>query len=142
MAVPMVASALSTIIATVPLFAAQTLILFRFASIIFVTMLVGMAYVFLFLTPMLAMFGPGPTKKMAISEDTPIRTIIIEFLWKSKAVRFIGVTLIGLVILVRHVSSFPVVRILLCLVVKLLLRFVSFQVHYFTSQLFCGSLHS
>lgn len=107
-AIPMMASAVSTVITTTPLFAAVTLILNRFASIIFVTMLVGLAYVFLFLTPMLAMFGPGFRRRKVISQDTPLHKVVTDLLLKSKGVRFIGVAFIAVLILVRcmHLMCF------------------------------------
>ena len=109
-AIPMIASAISTVITTTPLFAAATLILKRFAAVIFVTMLVGLAYVILFLTPMLAMFGPGPQKKKVIDEETPLHTVVTDLLLRSKGVRFVGVAVIAVLILVRFLSPFSSVQ--------------------------------
>lgn len=103
-AVPMVASAFSTVITTTPLFAASTLILKRFAAVIFITMLVGLGYVVLFLTPMLAMFGPGVRKKREITEDTPLREVVADMLLKSKGVRFVGMAVLAVLILVRVIQ--------------------------------------
>jgi hypothetical protein len=100
-AVPMTASAMSTVITTTPLFAALTLILRRFAAVIFITMLVGLAYVFLFMTPLLAMFGPGPKRKKVITERTPLRVVVVDFLLQSKGVRFVGVAVVSVIVLVR-----------------------------------------
>jgi hypothetical protein len=100
-AVPMVASAASTVICTTPLFAAVTLILNRFAAVIFVTMVVGIIYVILFMVPMLAMFGPGPKKKVVMSEDTPLHVVVKDELLKSKGVRFVVTTVIAVLVLVR-----------------------------------------
>lgn len=100
-AVPMVASAFSTVITTTPLFAASTLILKRFAAVIFITMLVGLIYVILFLTPMLAMFGPGVQKKRDITESTPLYEVVKDTLLRSKGVRFVGMAVLAVLALVR-----------------------------------------
>lgn len=105
MAIPMVASAFSTVVTTTPLFAAATLILKRFAAVIFVTMLVGLAYVVLFLTPMLAMFGPGPQKKKVINENTRLHVVVTDMLLHSKGVRFVGVAVLAVLILVRTLPT-------------------------------------
>lgn len=104
MAVPMVASAMSTVITTTPLFAAVTLILQRFAAVIFVTMIVGLLYVLFFLTPMLAMFGPGWKAQKKITEDTPITKVVTDMLITSKGVRFVLVTVITILVLVRPLA--------------------------------------
>jgi hypothetical protein len=101
----MVASAASTVITTTPLFAAVTLILNRFAAVIFVTMVVGIVYTVLFMTPLMAMFGPGPAKKKEVNEDTPLHVVVTDMLLKSKGVRFIGTAVIAVLVLVCFRST-------------------------------------
>lgn len=101
-AVPMVASAVSTVITTTPLFAATTLILKRFAAVIFVTMLVGLAYVVLFLTPVLAMFGPGRARQRDKTMVPSYWKVFVEHLLNSKAVRLFAVIIFMLIAMVRH----------------------------------------
>lgn len=106
-AIPMFASAASTVITTTPLFATQTLILNRFASVIFVTMLIGLAFVVLFMTPMLAMFGPGykaPAEDSLLQKDQPLAKIIQVSLLRSFAVRFLMITVVTILIFVRFPS--------------------------------------
>lgn len=104
-AIPMFASASSTVITTTPLFAAQTLILNRFASVIFVTMLIGLMYVVLFMTPMLAMLGPG-YKLHTLEEDMqkrdlPLEKIIRASLFRSLTARFLLITVVTILVFVR-----------------------------------------
>jgi uncharacterized oligopeptide transporter (OPT) family protein len=98
------------VVTTTPLFAAVTLILQRFAAVIFVTMLVGLVYVLLFLTPLLAMFGPGYKPKKQITEDTPIARVVTDMLLHSKGVRFVVVTVISILALVRLPACLPCLR--------------------------------
>lgn len=106
-AVPMVASAASTVITTTPLFAATTLILKRFASVIFVTMIVGLAYVLLFLTPVLAMFGPGQARARDKTLVPSYWVVLKQHLLDSKAVRLFLVIVIMLIAMVRPAPSLP-----------------------------------
>jgi hypothetical protein len=86
----MIASGLSTIITTTPLFATQTLILQTFAYVIAITMLVGLIYVFLFLAPTIGMFGPSAAYRGPTAEG-PTWKRVLRMLFLSKAVRFIFV---------------------------------------------------
>eukprot|EP00892_Ulva_mutabilis_P004434 jgi/Ulvmu1/2362/UM013_0210.1 len=96
-AVPMVASAVSTVITTTPLFAATTLILKRFSAVIFVTMIVGLAYVLLFLTPVLAMFGPGKARQRDKTMVPSYWKVLVEHILNSKAVRLFAVIVLMLI---------------------------------------------
>jgi hypothetical protein len=100
----MLASGASTVITTAPLFGAQTLILNRFAAVILVTMLAGITFVILFMTPMLAMFGPGYKKKAhadIMQQDLPLEKILRTSILKSMSVRFLLVTVITILVFVR-----------------------------------------
>lgn len=106
-AVPMVASAASTVITTTPLFAATTLILKRFAAVIFVTMIVGLAYVLLFLTPVLAMFGPGTARARDKTMVPSYWAVLKDHLVNSKAVRLFLVVVLMLIAMVRPPGCSP-----------------------------------
>lgn len=112
MFVPMVSSALSTVITAIPLAFAQVLILSRFAVVIFFTMLVGLAYVIFFLTPVLAIFGPGyrgqthsHSHQIKITDKTPVLQVIKDTLLQSIALRFFVVTALGMLVFVRFFSD-------------------------------------
>lgn len=96
----MAASGISTVATCLPLFATQTLILNRFAAVLSITMGIGLAYVLLFLAPMMAMFGPLVAKNRAPVTATVLNRSMTVIL-NSKAVRFILVCLLALVTLVR-----------------------------------------
>lgn len=100
--VPMSASAISTVITTTPLFATQTLILNSFASVIAITMSVGLLYVWLFLTPLIGMFGPKTVHSDAgMKGDAPLWKRVLHTLYMSKAIRFIVVCALLYIFLVR-----------------------------------------
>lgn len=110
----MFASAASTVISTAPLFAAQTLILNRFALVIFVTMVISLMYVVMFMTPMLAMFGPGHDvhahKDLMKKKDLPLEKTIRETLLHSIAVRLLLIVVVTIVVFVRP-PFLPQIRI-------------------------------
>lgn len=96
----MIASGFSTVATCLPLFATRTLILQRFAAVLSVTMALGLAYVLLFLTPMIAMFGPVNTRTKPPPAATLTKRTIAAVL-RSRAVRFILVCMLGLAVMVR-----------------------------------------
>jgi hypothetical protein len=107
-AIPMFASGASTVITTTPLFAVQTLVLNRFAAVILVTMVTGLAYVVLFMAPLLAMFGPGYNKKAhedLMQKDLPLEKIIRASLIRSMSVRFLLIIVITILVFVRPRSA-------------------------------------
>lgn len=95
----MAASGVSTVATCLPLFATETLILNRFAAVLSITMGIGLAYVFLFLAPMMGMFGPLVSKSRApVTASVLNRSLIV--LLNSKAVRFILVCGLAFITLV------------------------------------------
>ena len=101
---PMLASGLSTILTTTPLFATETRILKNFGAVIAVTMTVGILYVFLFLSPAMGLLGPS----RAYAEPSaagPLWKRIGAALYQSKAVRFIVVVAFMFLLLVRFPRS-------------------------------------
>ena len=100
MGIPMAASGLSTVATCLPLFATETVILNRFAAVLSITMGIGLAYVLLFLAPMMAMVGPVVTKTRApVTASVLSRSLTV--LLNSKAVRFMVVCMLALLTLVR-----------------------------------------
>lgn len=97
----MIASAVSTVATTTPLFGTQTLILSRFAVVIAITMLVGLFFTFFFLAPLTALFGPDRGSHTASDPNASFSKRTLAILYSSKAVRFIVVCLGILLVLVR-----------------------------------------
>jgi hypothetical protein len=117
----MVASALSTIIASIPLFWAKVLILSRFAVVILLTMAIGLAYTIFFLTPVLAMVGPGfkgaansKTQSLVITDETTMKDILRDTVMRNTTFRFVMVSAISLMMMVCSTDS-PLVALNLSL---------------------------
>jgi hypothetical protein len=107
---PTFASAASTGLTTVPLFLAKVLILRRFAVVILFTMALGLAFTVLFMTPVLAMFGPGYTGSarshhMVITDETTVFEIIRDTVQRNAAFRFLLVSAITFALVVRSLAS-------------------------------------
>ena len=105
MGVPMVASAVSTVLTCVPLFFTQLLVLNKFAGVIAVTMFVGLVFAFLFLVPLMAMFGPdhAHVHDEAVREWPKLKQVLY-LLSQSKAVRFVACAIILIIFMVRLLS--------------------------------------
>jgi hypothetical protein len=103
MGIPMLASGISTVLTTTPLFATKTLILKNFASVIAVTMSVGLLYTFIFLVPLMGLCGPkqGHTRQ---SDEGGFTKRVLATMYLSKAVRFIVVCALLALALVRTLS--------------------------------------
>jgi hypothetical protein len=134
----MVASGVSTVVVTTPLFATTTRILNSFAVVIAITMAIGLTYTFLFLTPAIGLFGPDkahshPKKEWAFKKH------ISHTLYSSKAVRFVGVMALMIALMVRSPLRVPLSAVCSNLLSPLSQDLIGmvFRAHMFSAEPTC-----